>query len=113
MQKIKEDNEENSKQVSEEIDDEPEASVVQKEEDSQKDEVTAASCAANQTFICKCAMHWRSETGVGRGGKHVTLFPLIQAYEMTQNMFHQFQKQFNYSSGRKWCKKAVLNQRSN
>lgn len=99
MQKIKEDNEENSTQVSEEIDDEPEASAVQKEEDSQKDEVTASSCTANQTFICKCAMHWRSKTGVVREGKPVTSFPLIQAYEMTRNMFHQFQKQFNYSSG--------------
>jgi len=77
-----------------------------------KRQVTA-SCTANQTFICKCAMHWRSKTGVSREGKPVTLFPLIQVYEMTQNMFHQFQKQFNYSSGRKWWKKAVLNQRSN
>ena len=39
MQKIKEDDEENSTQVSEEIDDEPEASAVQKEEDSQKDKL--------------------------------------------------------------------------
>jgi hypothetical protein len=58
-------------------------------------------------------MHWRYKTGVVREGKPVTLFPLIQGYEMTQNMFHEFQKQFNYSSGRKWWKKAVLNQRSN
>jgi hypothetical protein len=84
-----EDNEESSTQVSEEIDDEPETSAVQMEEDAQKDKGTA-SCIAIQTFICKCAMHWRSETGVVRDGKPVTLFLLIQAYEMTQNMFHQF-----------------------
>ena len=45
--------------------------------------------------------------GVVRAGKPVPLFPLIQAYRMTQNMLHQFQKQFNCSSGRKWWKKAV------
>jgi len=45
--------------------------------------------------------------GVVREGKPVALFPPIQAYEMTQNMFLQFQKQSNYSSGRKWWKKVV------
>ena len=95
MQKIKEDNEENSTQVSEEIDD---AGAPQKEEDSQKDEVAASSYTANQTFTCKCAMHWRSKAHVVREGKPITLFSLIQAYEMTQNMFLQCQKQSNYSS---------------
>jgi hypothetical protein len=54
----------------------PKQSVVQKEEHSQKYEVTALSCTANQTFICKCVMHWRSKTGVVREGKPVTLFAL-------------------------------------
>ena len=84
MQKIEEDNEENSTQVSEEIDDAPGASAVQKEEDSQKDEISASFCTANRTFICKCAMYWRSKNRCRQRRKACNIVCAIQAYEMTQ-----------------------------
>ena len=43
-------------QIEEEIDDKTEASAMQREEDSDKEEVTAASCRANQTFWSKSGM---------------------------------------------------------
>lgn len=87
--------------IHEEIDNETEASALQREADSEKEEVAAASC----TTSLQCS---GGPKYLLRKGKPVTLFLRIQFFEIIEKIFCQFQKLFIHLSVRKQWKESAL-----
>jgi len=65
-----------------------------------KQEVAAASCAANTTFSSKSGMQWRSKASVVKKWK--------ASQQHDGKVCCQFQKHPNYLSARKWWNKSTL-----
>jgi hypothetical protein len=79
-------------QIEEEIGNETEASEMQREEDSDKEEVTAASCTTIRLFVISLECNKGQKHLLLRKGKTVTLFQLSQFYKMTEKYFVNFSK---------------------
>ena len=103
-----EDKEENNVYINKEMDDEIEASAFQKENDSEREDIAAASCTINHTFSSMSGMQWRPKTSVDMKRKACNMFPLNQVYKIMQKIFRQLQRHSNNLPVRKWWKKFAL-----